>query len=64
MSFSYLNKMVSSKDEQKIIILDSDLHFLEPIAKYLKYLYIGFVGMVESRSIHEDETVAVDWMIE
>jgi hypothetical protein len=30
----------------------------------LKYLQIGFVGIVEPRSIHEDETVTVDWMIE
>ena len=60
MSFSYLNKL-SSKDEprhQK----KHDLHFLEPVANRLKYLQVGFVSIVEPRSIHKDETVAVDWV--
>ena len=40
-----------------------NLHSLEPIANHLKYLQIGFAGIVEPRSIHKDEAVAVDWMI-
>ena len=49
------------KLDQKI---KHDLHFLEPIANHLKYLQIGFVGIVEPRSIHKHDTVAVEWMIE
>ena len=40
-----------------------DLHSLEPITNHLKYLLVGFIGIVEPRSIHKDETVAEDWMI-
>ena len=32
-----------------------DLHFLEPIANHLNYLQIGFVGIIEPRSIYEDD---------
>ena len=62
MSFSYLNKS-SSEDERRHKKITHDLHFLEPIANYLKYLQVGFVGIVEPRSIYKDETVTVDWMI-
>ena len=41
-----------------------DLHFLEPTTKHLKNLQIGYVGIVEPWSIHEDEMITIDWMIE
>ena len=60
MSFSYLNRL-SLKDGSRH--KRYDLHFLEPIANHLKYLQVGFVGIVEPRSIHKDKTVAMDPMV-
>ena len=51
MSFSYLNEL-SSEDELDTKIIH-DLHFLEPVANQFKYLQVGFVGIVEPRSINK-----------
>ena len=33
------------------------------MANHLKDLQVGFVGIVEPRGIHKDETVTMDWKI-